>query len=111
MSASGELHIGHVIDGNLCMPKNNCFRALPIYWPVRNFRRVVFCESVITGLDQNLLDSSLSISGFIVHLEMFGNFCAIISRFFSLSCFWMYVSKHLTGPLSGLFVGPGHMSL
>jgi hypothetical protein len=112
VSASGELHIGHVFYGNLWIPKNNCFLALPIYCPVRNFRRVVFCEYryLIAGLDHNLLDNSLSISVFIVHLEMFGNFCAIISRFFSRSCFWIYVSKHLTGPLSGLFVGPGHTS-
>jgi hypothetical protein len=111
VSVSRELHIGHVIDGNLWMPKNNCFLALPMYWPVRNFRRVVFCESVIAGLDQNLLDNSLFMSGFIVHLEMFGNFRAITSRFFSRSCFWMYVSRHLTGPLSGLLSGPGHVSL
>ena len=87
MSASRELHIGHVLDGNLWMPKNSCFLALPIYWPVRNFKMVVFCVSDIAGFVQNLLDSSLSISGFIVHLEMFGNFCAITSRFFSRSCF------------------------
>ena len=70
----------------------------------------VFCGSVIMGLDQKLLESSLSISEFIAHLAMFGNFCAIIIKFFLRSCLWMYVSKHLTGPLSGLFVGPGHMS-
>ena len=110
VSASGELHIGHVIDGNLSMPKNSCFLALPMYCPVRNFSMHVFCESVIVGLDQNLLDISLSISGFIVHLVMLGNFLAIIFRFFSRSCFVMYVSRHLTGPLSGLLVGPGHMS-
>ena len=66
---------------------------------------------VIVGLDQNLLDYSLSISRFLVHLVMFGNFCAIISRFLSRLCFWMYVSRHLTWPLFGLFVGPGHISL
>ena len=71
----------------------------------------IFCASDIAVFFQNLLDCSLSIYGFIVHLEMLGNFLAIISRFFSRSCFWMYVSRHLTGPLSGLFVGPGHVSL
>ena len=34
VSALRELQIGHVFDGNLCMPKNNCFLALPMYWPV-----------------------------------------------------------------------------
>ena len=81
-----------------------------MYWPVRNLRMVVFCESVITGLDQKLLDSSLSMSGLVVHLEILGNLCAIILRFFWRSCLWMYVSKHLSGPLSGLFCGPGHVS-
>ena len=111
VSASWELHIGHVFDGNLWIPKNNCFLALPMYWPVRNFSRVVFCEYVIAGLVQNLLDNSLSISGLLVHLSMFGNFCAMIFKFLSRSYFCKYVSRHLTGPLSGLFVGPGHMSL
>ena len=111
MSASWELHIGHVLDGNLWIPKNNYFLALPMYWPVRNFSKVIFCGSVIAGLVQNLLDSSLLISGLLVHLFMFGNLCAIIIKFFSRSCFCIYVSRHLTGPLSGLFVGPGHMSL
>ena len=81
-----------------------------MYWPMRNFKNVVFREFYIAGLDQKLLDNSLSIFGFIVNLEMFGNFCAIISRLFSWSCFWMYVSKHLTGPLLSLFVGSGHAS-
>jgi hypothetical protein len=54
--ASWELHIGHVIDGNLSMPKNSCFLAFPMYCPVWNFSMLVFCEFVIVGLDQNLLD-------------------------------------------------------
>ena len=66
VSAYGELHIGHVFDGNLCIPKNISFQALPIYWPVRNFKRVIFCEFDIAELDQNLLDISLYISGFII---------------------------------------------
>ena len=84
VSASGELHIGHVLDGNLSMPKNSCFLAFPMYCPVRNFRMLVFCESVIIGLDQKLLDSSLSMSGFVVHLWMLGNLSAIILVIFSI---------------------------
>ena len=56
---SGELQIGHVLDGNLWIPKNSCFLALPMYCPVRNFKRAVFCGSDIVGLDQNLLDNLL----------------------------------------------------
>jgi hypothetical protein len=49
VSASGELQIGHVIEGNLLMPKKSCFLALPMYCPVRNLRILVFCESIIVG--------------------------------------------------------------
>ena len=52
------------------MPKNNCFLALSMYCPMRNFNRHVFCGSDIVGLDQKLLDIFLSISGFIVHILM-----------------------------------------
>ncbi len=105
-----ELQIGHVIDGNLSLPKNSCFLALPMYWPVRNFKMLIFWESVIAGLDQKALDSSLSISGFIVHLLMLGKRIASSSRLFSRSYLVMYVSRHLTGPLLGHFLGPGHVS-
>ena len=63
----------HVFEGNLAMPKNNCFLAFPMYCPVRNFSMVVFCESVMAGLVQNSLERSLSMVGFVVHLLMFGN--------------------------------------
>ena len=82
MYASSELQIGHVFDGNLWIPKKSCFLAFPIYWPVRNFRTAIFCGSVTIGLDQKLLESSLSIFGFIVYLAMFGNLCAIVTKFF-----------------------------
>ena len=57
-----------------------------------------------------LLDISLSISGFIVHLLMLGNCLAMVFRLLSWLYFVMNVSKHLTGPLSGLLVGLGHVS-
>ena len=110
MSASGELQIGHVMDENLSLPKHSCFLALPMYCPVRNFRRLVFCEYVIMGLDQKWLDISLSMSWFVVHLLMLGNCIANLFRLLSLSCLVRYVSRHQTGPLSGLLFGPGHVS-
>ena len=100
----------HVIDGNLSLPKNSCFLALPMYWPVRNFKRLVFCESIIVGLDQNSLERSLSISRFIVHLLMLGNRCASSFKLFSRSCLVMYVARHLIGPLSGRRAGPDQES-
>jgi hypothetical protein len=48
VSGSYELQMGHVIDGYVCLPKNNCFRALPIYVPVRNLMRHDFCLSVMS---------------------------------------------------------------
>ena len=62
-----------MLDGNLCIPKNGCFLALPMYWPMRNFERVVFCKYVIARLDHKLLDNLLSIYGFIVNLAMLAN--------------------------------------
>ena len=100
----------HVIEGNLSLPKNSCFLALPMYWPVRNFSMFVFWASVIIGLCQKLLDNSLSMSGLVVHLLMLGNWFVMIAMFFSWSCLVRYVCRHLTRPLSGLFVGPGHIS-
>ena len=87
VSASNELHIRHVIDRNLLMPTISCLLAFPMYRPIRNFSRFVFCEYVIAGLDQ----ISLSMSGFIVHLLILGNYYAIISKLFSRSCLVMYV--------------------
>ena len=110
MSTSLELQIGHVMDENLSLPKNSYFLALPMYCHVRNFSRHVFCGSVIIGLDQKLLHSSLSMSGFIVHLIMLGNFSDMVFKLLSRPCSVMYVSRHLTGPLSGRFSGLGHIS-
>jgi hypothetical protein len=110
VSAYGELHIGHVTVGNRSMPKNSCFLALPMYCPVRNFSMLVFCESVIVRVDQNLLDISLSMSGFVVHLLMLGNCFAIIFILVSRSCLVMYVWRHLTRPLSGCLFDPGQIS-
>lgn len=49
MSGSVEAHIGHVIDGNLSIPKKNCFCAFPMYWSVWNLIRHVTCESEMVG--------------------------------------------------------------
>ena len=102
--------MGHVFEGNLCMPKINCFLALPMYCPVLNFSILVFCASVISGLFQKSLDILLSTMGLVVHLLMLGKFSASIYRLFSWSCFFMYLSKHLTGPLSGRLILLGHVS-
>ena len=42
VSGSRELHIGHVIDRKVSLPKNNCFLAFPMYWPCLSFRRHAF---------------------------------------------------------------------
>ena len=68
MSASNELQMGHVWDGYAFLPKKSCFLACPIYCPVRNFTRHVFCLSVIAGMFQKSFDNVLSISLLSSHL-------------------------------------------
>ena len=68
--------MGHVIEGYLCLPKNICFLAFPVYDPVRNLMRHDFCLSVIEGLSQNLFERSLSMSTFSVHLQVLGGLCS-----------------------------------
>ena len=102
VSASCELHMGHVLEEKLCMPKISCFLAFSIYWHVLNLSMLVFCSSVIVWLFQKSLDVLLFVMGFIVHLWMLGKSSAIISRLFLRSYFLMYSCRHLTGPLSDL---------
>jgi hypothetical protein len=47
VSIAEELHIKHVMDRYKTGPKNNCLRALSIYWLYRNLRRQEIWESVI----------------------------------------------------------------
>ena len=53
------------------------------------------------GSAQNALDRSLLI---------LGNWIVNIARLFSWSYLVMYVWRHRTGPLSGIFAGSGQMS-
>ena len=53
-------------------------------------------------LVQYSLDSSLSISSLAIHLSMLGNFVAIISKLYILSCLMICFSRNLIGPLSGV---------
>ena len=57
VSASSEVQIGHVWDGYAVLPKKSCFLACPIYCPVLNFTKHVFCLSVIAGLFQKSFDN------------------------------------------------------
>ena len=102
MSGSVEVQIGHVMDGNLSIPKKSCLRAFPMYWPVRNLITHVICESVIVGFFQKLVESSLSISLLPVHFSMLGKLSEIRSRLLLRSCFLKYLPKNLTGLLSGV---------
>ena len=42
-----KLHMGHVINENASLPKNNCFMAFPMYWQCFSSRRHVFWELVM----------------------------------------------------------------
>ena len=81
MSGSVELQIEHVVEGKRSMPKNNCFRKLPMYWPVWNLMRHVFWTSVMRGFVQNSLESFLSMSAFPVHFLIFGKLLAMSMRY------------------------------
>ena len=37
VSRFGELHMGHVIDGKVFLPKNSCFMAFPMYLTMSQF--------------------------------------------------------------------------
>ena len=102
MSTSVELQIGHVFDGNRICPKNSCFRAFPMYCPVRNFSMLVIWESVIFGFFQNAVEDFACISGLEVYLFMLRKFCARVLRLFSRLYSVRYAARFLTGPLSGL---------
>ena len=103
--------MGHVMVGNLCLPKKSCFLAWPMYVPVRNLIRHDFCLSVIIGLFQNSLESSLSMFSLPIHFQMLGVCVAIFSKLFALSYFLICFSRNLTGPLSGVSIMDGHSSL
>jgi hypothetical protein len=66
--ASVELQIGHVLDGKASLPNKSCFRAWPIYCPIRNFIKHVFCLSMMAEIVQKSFDSILSMSSFSSHL-------------------------------------------
>jgi hypothetical protein len=102
--------LGMLLLGIVLCQKKQLFHGIAMYWPVWDFSMLVFCECVIVGVDQNLLDMSLSMSGFIVHLLMLGNRSASIFRLVSRSCLVMYVWRHLTMPLFGRLFGPGQVS-
>ena len=105
--------IGHVLDGKASLPKKSCFGAWPIYCPVWNFIKHVFCLFVMAGFIQKSFDSILSMSSFSSHLCNWRVRFAIIVKLCSLSCLRMCLLRCLMGPLSGyscmectnLFVG------
>ena len=60
---------------------------------------------------QNLFDSSLSIFSLAIHLSILGYSIGINSRFIFLLYFVRCFSRNLIGPLSGVVLIDGHMSL
>ena len=64
VSASIELQIGHVLDGKASLSKKSCFRAWPIYCPIQNFIKHVFCLSMMTRFVQKSFNNILSMSSF-----------------------------------------------
>ena len=77
---------------------------------MQNLIRHDFCSSVIVGLIQISLESSLSMSPLPIHLQILGVCVAILSKLFILSHFLICFSRNLTGPLSGVSIVEGHSS-
>ena len=102
VSASSELHMGHVWDGYAILPKKSCFLACPIYCPVRNLTRHVFCLYVMTGLFQKSFDNTLSISLLSSHLCNWCVWVAMRARLCFLSYLTMYFPRCRMGPLSSV---------
>ena len=60
---------------------------------------------------QNLFDNSLSILSLAIHLSMLGYNKGINSKFIFLLYFTICFSTNLMGPLSGVVLIDGHVSL
>jgi hypothetical protein len=108
--ASNELHIMHVFDGCTSLPKKNCFRACPIYCPLWNFTRHVFCLYVMVGLFQKSIDNTLFISLLSSHLYSWCVWFALIYRLCFLSYLRTYLPRCQMGPLSGVSCIKCHQS-
>ena len=75
---------------------------------MRNLIRRDFCLSVIVGLFQYSLESSLSLFSLHVHLEILGVCMATNSKLFILSYFLICFSRNLMGPMFGVSIMEGH---
>ena len=96
--------------GRLLFQKKSCFRACPIYWPVRNLTRQVFCLSVTLGFWNNSFDNDLSMSSLSYHLCNWRVSFAIVAKLCSLSCLRICLLRCLMGPLSGVSCVECHQS-
>ena len=77
---------------------------------MRNMIRHDFCLSVMVGLIQNSLESSLSMFSLLVHLQILGVCMALVSKLFILSYLLICFSRNLTGPFSSVSIMEGHLS-
>ena len=110
MSGSVELHIEQEIGREACVSKECLFAALPMYCPVRNLMRHVFCESVMLGLFQKFVESSESMLASNVHFFTLGIWFSISSRLLLRSSLLRYLSRKRMGPLSGVAAMEGQSS-
>ena len=79
VSFSFELQISQLGLGYLVGQKS-FLRVLPMYCHVLNLRSCLIFASVICGLVQNVLESSLSILRSFLHLLIYGNFSSRYSK-------------------------------
>ena len=110
VSGSVKLHIKQEMEGKRACPKNVCLRSLPMYWPVRNLMRQVFCESMMVGFFQKFVESSESMFAFDVYFFTLEIWFSIGSRLLLWSSFLRYLSRKRMGPLSGVAAMEGQSS-
>ena len=61
---TSQLGLGYLVG------QKRCLQVFPMYCLVRNFSICLICASMICGLVQNVLESSISMLGSFVHLLM-----------------------------------------
>ena len=102
VSASSELHIGHVWDGYAFLPKKFVSEHVPYIVRFGILLGMFFCLFVMIGLLQNSFDNVLSISLLSSHLCNCCVWEAMRAKLCFLSYLVIYLPRCRMGPLSGV---------
>ena len=64
------VHVEHILGGKHSLLRNICLQKLPMYYPIHNFIRQGFCNPVMVGFSQKLVENVVSIFPFDVNNEV-----------------------------------------